>query len=51
MGGQIFTANASGRATPKHEHEKQGQQLGAPAKGKRKTRRVEAAGLRPSPAM
>jgi hypothetical protein len=35
----------------KHQSEKHGPPLAAPGKRKRKTRRVEAAGLRPLPTM
>src|SRR5258706_9766177 len=48
VGRQICAAGAR-TLVQKSDHEKQGQQLGARAKAKRKTRRVEPAGLRICP--
>jgi hypothetical protein len=45
VGRQICAAGAR-TPVPKREHEKQDQQLGAPAKAKRKTRRPSPADLR-----
>jgi hypothetical protein len=48
---QRWAAKFARPAPNRQELEGQDQRLGAPAKSKRKTRRVDAAGLKPAPAI